>query len=105
MMNTITMGWQMSEGRDLYSVAQMAALLFGSCTSASQLYAAHRLLTEDRTHFKQAARLPVPLFQPRPASEVHLLQARAAAVAKVRAQLPAASWGAFLAAHVLLLLV
>ena len=74
---------QVSEGHELYSVTQMAELLFGRAAQSAQVYAAHKLLTGDRLLFKQAGRLP-PLFQPRPSSEVQMLRARAAAEAEVQ---------------------
>ena len=43
---------QVSEGQEHYSVAQMSELLFGDADPA-HCYAAHRLLSEDRTLFKQ----------------------------------------------------
>ena len=45
-------------------------------------YAAHRLLSEDRTFFKQTNRSPAR-FQPRPETEVRSLVMKAEALAKV----------------------
>lgn len=66
---------------DTYDVPGMADLLFGKFT-VPNAYAAHRLLSEDRTFFKQVNRGP-PRFQPRPETEVRSIQAKAAADAKV----------------------
>lgn len=71
---------------DSYDVPGMAELLFGKATVANS-YAAHRLLNEDRTFFKQVNRGP-PRFQPRSETEVRSIQAKAAAEAKVRSSLP-----------------
>jgi hypothetical protein len=73
-----------SDSEDLYDVEAMAELLFGVEAGVAHTYAAHRLLSEDRTFFKQAGRLPAPRFQPRPPREVASLQAKAAADARVR---------------------
>ena len=62
-------------------VASMAELLFGEATTAHK-YAAHRLLSEDRTYFKQTNRSPAR-FQPRPETEVRSLIMKAEAAAKV----------------------
>ncbi|KAK9805847.1 hypothetical protein WJX73_007247 [Symbiochloris irregularis] len=82
----LQLAWEVSEETQLYNVAQMAALLFGDAVQPSQLYAAHRLLTEDHIWFKQAARLP-PLFQPRPQKEVDMLVARKEAERKAEEEL------------------
>ena len=71
----------MNDSEETYDAAAMADLLFGDAGVAS-IYAAHRLLSEDRTFFKQTNRGP-PRFQPRPAREVASLQAKAAAEAQV----------------------
>jgi hypothetical protein len=65
-----------------FDVPGMADLLFGEVT-VSNSYAAHRLLNEDRTFFKQVNRGP-PRFQPRSQTEVRSIQAKAAADAKVQ---------------------
>lgn len=64
----------------------MAELLFGEVT-VSNAYAAHRLLNEDRTYFKQVNR-GRPRFQPRSQTEVKSIQAKTAADAKVRRATP-----------------
>ena len=75
--------WQVvSDSSDTYDVASMAELLFGEAPSVALVYAAHRLLSEDRTFFKQTNTRP-PRFQPRPARQVASIQAKAAAEAKV----------------------
>ncbi len=63
-------------------VASMAELLFGEAT-ATHKYAAHKLLSEDRTYFKQTNRSPAR-FQPRLEKEVRSFIIRAEALAKVR---------------------
>ncbi len=73
---------------DAYDVPGMAELLFGKVTVANS-YAAHRLLNEDRTYFKQVNRGP-PRFQPRSETEIRSIQAKAAADAKVQSRLPTA---------------
>ena len=67
---------------ETYDVPSMAELLFGEATTAHN-YAAHRLLSEDRTFFKQTNRSPAR-FQPRPEAEVRSLVMKAEAQAKVR---------------------
>lgn len=62
-------------------VSSMAELLFGEASTAHK-YAAHRLLSEDRTYFKQTNRSPAR-FQPRPETEVRSLMMKAEALAKV----------------------
>ena len=62
-------------------VKSMAELLFGEASTAHE-YAAHRLLSEDRTYFKQTNRSPAR-FQPRPEAEVRSLIMKAEALAKV----------------------
>lgn len=69
------------EDEELYSVIDMAALLFGN-TNATSCYASHRLLSQERIFFKQAGRSP-PKFQPRSAKEVNSLQAKRVAEEKV----------------------
>lgn len=69
------------DGEEFYSVAQMADLLFNEGTPAA-CYAAHRLLNEDRTYFKQVGRAP-PMFQARPEREVVNLRQQAEALRKV----------------------
>ena len=66
----------------------MAELLFGEA-SATHRYAAHKLLSEDRTYFKQTNRSPAR-FQPRLEKEVRSFIIRAEALAKVR--LAAGCW-------------
>ena len=44
--------FQVSDGNERYSVAQMADLLFGA-QEPYHCYAAHRMLSEDRILFKQ----------------------------------------------------
>ena len=63
-------------------MASMAELLFGEATRVHN-YAAHKLLSQDRTFFKQTNRNPAR-FQPRPQEEVQRLIAKAEAEAKVR---------------------
>lgn len=66
---------------ELYSVTEMASLLFGNEEPRS-CYASHRLLSQERIFFKQAGRSP-PRFQARSAKEVHLLKAKRIADEKV----------------------
>ncbi|KAL0034491.1 hypothetical protein WJX79_005355 [Trebouxia sp. C0005] len=67
--------WEMVHDDDeLYSVTEMASLLFGNEEPRS-CYASHRLLSQERIFFKQAGRSP-PRFQARSAKEVHLLKAK-----------------------------
>ena len=70
---------------ETYDVASMAELLFGEATTVHN-YAAHRMLSEDRTFFKQTNRSPAR-FQPRLQEDVQRLIAKAEAEAKVR-QMP-----------------
>ena len=72
------------EDNDLYSVAEMAHLLFGN-TSATSCYASHRLLSQERTFFKQAGRSP-PRFQARSEKDVHSLKTKRLAEEKVLAR-------------------
>ena len=72
------------EDEQFHTVVQMAELLFGE-TSPVSCYAAHRLLNEDRTYFKQVGRSP-PMFQARSEREVAAAQAMLAAARQV-------SWG------------
>ena len=59
----------------------MADLLFNNAAPAA-CYAAHRLLSEDRTFFKQVGRAP-PSFQARTQKDVAVAQARLDAERKV----------------------
>lgn len=78
--------WEMvHEDEELYSVIDMAALLFGN-TNATSCYASHRLLSQERIFFKQAGRSP-PKFQPRSAKEVNSLQAKRVAEEKAATEL------------------
>ena len=72
------------EDTELYTVKQMAQLLFGN-DSATSCYAAHRLLSQERIFFKQAARAP-PRFQARTPKDVQSLKAQRIADAKVHMQ-------------------
>jgi len=67
---------------ELLDVASMAELLLGEAT-ATHKYAAHKLLSEDRTYFKQTNRSLAHL-QPRLEKEVRSLIITAEALAKVR---------------------
>ena len=69
------------EDDELYSVTEMATLLFGNQDPTS-CYASHRLLSQERIFFKQAGRSP-PRFQARSAKEVHALKAKRTADEKV----------------------
>jgi len=69
------------EDDELYSVTEMASLLFGN-EEAPSCYASHRLLSQERIFFKQAGRSP-PRFQARSAKEVHSLKAKRIADEKV----------------------
>jgi hypothetical protein len=69
------------EDDELYSVTEMASLLFGNEEPPS-CYASHRLLSQERIFFKQAGRSP-PRFQARSAKEVHSLKAKRIADEKV----------------------
>lgn len=71
------------EDDELYSVTEMASLLFGN-EEAPSCYASHRLLSQERIFFKQAGRSP-PRFQARSAKEVHALKATRIADEKVSA--------------------
>lgn len=72
------------EDNELYSVPEMAHLLFGD-TSATSCYASHRLLSQERVYFKQAGRIP-PRFQARSEKDVHAIQAKRLAEEKVLAR-------------------
>lgn len=67
---------------ETYDVVGMADLLFGKATVGSA-YAAHRLLNEDRTYFKQTNRMP-PRFQPRSEADVRAIIAKREAEERVR---------------------
>lgn len=86
-----------------YSVAEMADLIFGEA-SAPSCYATHRLLSEDRTFFKQVSRAP-PLFQARSAKEVSDAHARLEALQAVSALPHAVTFGllffSFLCPHLM----
>ena len=69
------------EDEQFHTVVQMAELLFGE-TSPVSCYAAHRLLNEYRTYFKQVGRSP-PMFQARSEHEVAAAQAMLAAARQV----------------------
>ena len=69
------------EDNELYSVTDMAELLFGNA-SATSCYASHRLLSQERIFFKQVGRSP-PRFQARSEKDVHSLKAKRAADEKV----------------------
>ena len=75
------------EDDELYSVTEMASLLFGNEEPPS-CYASHRLLSQERIFFKQAGRSP-PRFQARSAKEVHSLKAKRIADEKVMLNLHA----------------
>lgn len=77
--------WEMvHEDDELYSVTEMASLLFGN-EEAPSCYASHRLLSQERIFFKQAGRSP-PRFQARSAKEVHALKATRIADEKAAAE-------------------
>lgn len=69
------------EDNELYSVTDMAELLFGN-TSPTSCYASHRLLSQERIFFKQAGRSP-PRFQARSEKDVQSLRAKRLAEEKV----------------------
>ena len=71
----------MSEDGATYSAEEMAELLFSE-VSPVHLYAAHRMLRDNRQLFKQAGRLP-PQYQRRPAGEVASMRTQEEALAKV----------------------
>ena len=71
------------EDNNLYSVQEMADLLFGN-TSATACYASHRLLSQERVFFKQAGRSP-PRFQARCEKDVRSIQLKRAADEQVHA--------------------
>ena len=76
------LSWQMvHDDEELYSVQSMAELLFGNA-DASSCYASHRLLSQERTFFKQASRSP-PLFQARSPKDVNALRMKQAAEEQV----------------------
>lgn len=69
----LEVAWELSEpGTAMYSVEEMADLLFGD-NSAASCAASHRLLRDDRLYFKQAGRAP-PMYTARPASQVEGLR-------------------------------
>ena len=72
---------QVSDAECTYDAPQMAELLFSDASPAYVL-AAHRLLRDDRTLFRQVGRLP-PRYQPRPAAEVEALRAEHVVLAEV----------------------
>lgn len=72
------------EDNELYSVTEMAQLLFGN-TSAASCYASHRLLSQERIYFKQAGRSP-PKFQARSEKDVHSLKTKRLVEEKVLAR-------------------
>lgn len=72
------------EDNELYSVTDMAELLFGN-TSPTSCYASHRLLSQERIFFKQAGRSP-PRFQARSEKDVQSLRAKRLAEEKVLAR-------------------
>lgn len=72
------------EDNELYSVIDMAHLLFGN-TNATSCYASHRLLSQERIFFKQVGRGP-PRFQARSEKDVQSLKARRSADEKVFAR-------------------
>ena len=84
------------EDDELYSVTEMATLLFGNQDPTS-CYASHRLLSQERIFFKQAGRSP-PRFQARSAKEVHALKAKRAADEKVSTDVDLAMVSHFLIA-------
>lgn len=81
--NFSTSALQVSDTSAVYSVPEMAELLFGGEPSPAQCAAAHALLSADRTFFKQTARLP-PAFQPRSADAVAARRAEEAAAREAR---------------------
>lgn len=62
------------EDNEVYSVTDMAELLFGNL-SATSCYASHRLLSQERIFFKQVGRSP-PRFQARSEKDVQSLKAK-----------------------------
>ncbi|KAL3150657.1 hypothetical protein ABBQ32_000455 [Trebouxia sp. C0010 RCD-2024] len=67
--------WEMvHEDNEVYSVTDMAELLFGNL-SATSCYASHRLLSQERIFFKQVGRSP-PRFQARSEKDVQSLKAK-----------------------------
>ena len=79
-----SMPWRVAQVSDsgcTYDAPQMAELLFSDASPAFVL-AAHRLLRDDRTLFRQVGRLP-PRYQPRAAAEVEALRAEHAMLAEV----------------------
>ena len=71
------------EDSELYSVQEMAELLFGNTTPTS-CYASHRLLSQERIFFKQAGRTP-PRFQARSEKDVLSLKTKRLVEEKVLA--------------------
>lgn len=82
------------EDKELYSVTDMAQLLFGN-TSPTSCYASHRLLSQERIFFKQAGRSP-PRFQARSEKDVQSLRAKRLAeeqvLSQIKQQLQLSSW-------------
>lgn len=73
---------QVSDTSTVYTVPDMAELLFGGVPNPAQCAAAHALLSADRTFFKQTGRLP-PAFQPRSEAAVAAIHAEEAAARQV----------------------
>ena len=70
----------LDQGEEM-GIAAMSDLLFGD-ESPAHCYAAHRLLSNNRTYFKQLHRRP-PVFVPRQDSEVQQLLRQQLAEAQV----------------------
>ena len=64
----MALAWEISQPEALYTVEEMAELLFTSATPAA-CSAAHRLLLNDRLYFKQAGRQP-PMYSARKEQDV-----------------------------------
>jgi exoribonuclease-2 len=84
----LALAWELSDpGTALYSVEEMAELLYGD-TGPASCAASHRLLRDDKLYFKQAGRAP-PMYAARPASQVTALRQQAEAEAVASAALAA----------------
>lgn len=68
----MSLAWEVSESGAMYTVPEMADLLFTSATP-SACAAAHRLLVSDKLYFKQVGRQP-PMYAARPSEEVGSLR-------------------------------
>lgn len=94
----MSISWELSQPGALYTVPEMAELLFTAPNPAS-CAAAHRLLLNDRLYFKQVGRHP-PMYAARSEGDVKSLR-RAAELAKEAEELQAKFLGDVAAARAL----